>query len=514
MKIFNLVHTHNSRAVFFLALFFTLLCCTSCAYAGDMGGHSLVNAEGYDGLAISRDTLITETAPETTTTAESTAPAVSKEIPTTSAETAQTTTTTAASQTTTPATTTTAATTEVTTKETTAATTTTTTTTTPATTTTTTPPPVTEAPESPSASTYKALNHAETTAVWISYIELSDVLTGKSEAQFRAGFAKMMDNCLALGINTVYVHLRPFGDALYRSALFAWSKYATGTAGTAPDFDPLEIMLDEAHSRNISFHGWLNPMRVSADIAGLDDGGQIAEWYKTQNGTYIVNVGAHWYLNPAYKEVRELVAAGGEEIASKYKIDGLHIDDYFYPTTDASFDSAAFSSSGYATVSEMRFASCTALVKGLYNATKAGNATALFGISPQGSIENNYNLLYADVELWCGSAGYCDYVAPQIYYGFNNTAQPYADCLARWVKLSAVKLIPGLSVYKLGTEDTWAGAGKLEWVEEDEILKRQILLAQSSGTDGVAFYSYNHLFNPAYQNDKITEEISAMKPVL
>ena len=368
---------------------------------------------------------------------------------------------------------------------------------------------------------YVTLNYEEVIGVWISYIELSSILTGKSEAQFRKSYAEMLDNCRTLGINTVYVHLRPFGDALYESDLYPWSKYVTGTLGKTPDFDPLKVMLEESHKREISFQGWINPMRIQAgtDKSKVTEEYLIGRWYAA-NSPQVVEYNGNWFLNPAYDEVVELIADGAAEITAKYNVDGIHIDDYFYPTTAASFDEGAFAESSFSTLESFRKFNCNNMVAKLYSATKRGNPDALFGISPQGSIENNSDKLYADVEMWCRSAEpkYADYIAPQFYYGFNHDSQPYPECIARWQEMagdSRMKLIFGLAVYKVGAEDAWAGDGRNEWVEEKQILKRQISEARKLASyGGVIFYSYNYLFSPAHVNNAIRDEIEAFKPIL
>ncbi|MDR0222147.1 MAG: family 10 glycosylhydrolase [Oscillospiraceae bacterium] len=380
------------------------------------------------------------------------------------------------------------------------------------------PPP--EISVSPSA--YGALNYDEVVGVWISYIELSGILTGKSEARFRQSYGKMMDDCRSIGINTVYVHLRPFGDALYKSGYYPWSKYASGEVGVEPGFDPLEVMLEETHKRGISFHGWLNPMRINsaADIEKVSEGYPTGKWYgdDEKRDKYIVRSGDYWYLNPAYGEVVELIGNGAAEIAANYDVDGIHIDDYFYPVTDSGFDSAAFNASSFASLEGFRLYNCNNMVKTLYSATKKGNPSALFGISPQGSIENNYNLMYADVEKWCKSTGFADYIAPQVYFGFENSAQPYVRCINQWQEMangSDVKLIAGLAVYKIGKADVWAGAGSEEWLNSEQILKRQIEAAKKlENYGGAAFYSYNYLFNPAHLTPAIKAEIEAFKPII
>jgi len=501
-----------------ILLLMAMIFLTSCRYGG---GESLVNAENYSGLLFAEPhTPVNEPVdilPTGTGTTASESESVTATIAITGAETTETIPTfadpepdTSATAVTTAATTTeAAATASVTTAAATAAT-------TVATADTASPPP----PINPSF--YKTLNYGEVKGVWISYIELSGILTGKSESAFRQSYSEMMDNCASMGINTVYVHLRPFGDALYNSDYYPWSKYVTGKIGAAPDFDPLKIMIEETHGRNISFQGWINPMRINADadIANVPPGYAAANWYSDadKNGKYIVKCGDYWYLNPAYDECTALISKGAAEICAKYDVDGIHIDDYFYPVTDASFDSAAYKASGFSTLSGFRIYNCNLMVKTLYSAVKKGNPNALFGISPQGSVENNYKDLYADVEKWCKNVGYCDYIAPQFYYGFQNSAQPYIRCIAEWQEManySDVKLIMGLAVYKIGREDIWAGDGKNEWLTDKQIIKRQIEEARKlKNYGGVVFYSYSYLFSSAQATPAISDEIAAFKQIL
>ena len=367
---------------------------------------------------------------------------------------------------------------------------------------------------------YRAMNYSEVRGVWISYIELSEMLTGKTAAQFTTAIGAAFDNCTALGLNTVYVHVRSHGDAYYCSNLFPQSKYVTGKLGAKADFDPLEIMIQQAHSRGLSIHAWINPLRCCAasEISGAA-GTIIGEWAQSSSGKKLVNVNGTYYLNPAYTEVTDLIAAGAAEIVAEYGVDGVHIDDYFYPTTDASFDSAAYSASGYDTLSAFRFANCDRLVSGLYSAVKAANSSALFGVSCQGSIENNYNLMYADVKKWTTSDGYLDYIMPQIYYGFDNSAQPYKTCVSTWDALAVSggkPLIVGLSVSKLGSEDTWAGEGKREWITDKDIIARQFTFAgEQQSYGGICLYSYRSVFLPdSSVKAQVEKEIEALKALL
>ena len=127
----------------------------------------------------------------------------------------------------------------------------------------------------------------------------------------------------------MYVHVRSHSDAYYRSELFPWSKYVTGTLGKDPGYDPLEVMISEAHKRGISFHAWINPLRACG-CSDISSYGSFPVYTFAKGdgmaGKYAVNVNDTYYLNPAYDEVTELIAAGAAEIVSNYDVDGLHID--------------------------------------------------------------------------------------------------------------------------------------------------------------------------------------------
>ncbi len=414
---------------------------------------------------------------------------------------------------------TTTSTTKVTTKTTAKTTTATTKTTTKATTTTSTTAATTYTPPS-NGNGYTAVNYKEMKAVWIAFLEYDTMLKGKNESQFTANIGKAFDNAVDMGLNTVIVHVRAHGDAYYESELFPWASRVTGTVANAPSFDPLEIMVQQAHNRGLSIHAWINPFRVMEDskITSVPDKYPIGAWYgdSSKNGTYLVKVKTNgvdfWYLNPAYPEVRKLIADGVSEIVSKYDIDGMHIDDYFYPTTDNSFDNVAFTASGQKVRSSWRMENVSSAVKGIYDAVKAANKSVMFGVSPQGNIENNYNNMYADVKKWCSTTGYLDYIAPQIYYGFQNKYKPYAQTVKDWDEIITapnIKLIVGLAAYKIGgTTD--------EWGSYTDIIKRQIVHArETSNYAGVILYRYDSIFNPAGSvKSKVEAEIANFEPLL
>ncbi|MCR5017092.1 MAG: family 10 glycosylhydrolase [Ruminococcus sp.] len=342
------------------------------------------------------------------------------------------------------------------------------------------------APES-DTSGYIPLNYTNQAALWIPYMRFADIMRGKSEEEYRSELSALLSEAAEQGINTVYFHVHPNGDAYYNSEVFPRGTYWDG------NYDPLAIALEESHSRGISLHAWLNPLRLQTEeqMNALPDSFITKKWTDSGNG-YVQLIGGRWYLVPVYEEVKQLVSSAAEEILTQYKVDGIHIDDYFYPTQEPSFDAEAFAASGASDLAEWRRENVTAMVKYLRDTVHKHGSRLKFGISPQGNISADRDRLYADVELWSSDATYADYIVPQIYFGFENETCPFEPTLRRWEELTAdsgVSLIVGLAEYKLGKEDIWAGdSGRDEWVTSPDILERQIELVKTSTADGYAFY--------------------------
>lgn len=359
---------------------------------------------------------------------------------------------------------------------------------------------------------YTTVNFDEQKAVWISYIDLQPMLKGKTAKQFSDNISNAYENIKKLGCNTVYVHVRSFGDAYYKSKLYPYSKDIAGTIGQGTDFDPLDIMIEQAHSQGLSFHAWINPMRCETEenMQKIDDSYLIKQWYSDPQkfDEYIVRSDSdkHYWLNPAVEEVRQLIADGAAEIVKNYNVDGVHIDDYFYPTTDVKFDSGIYVETGVTeSLSDWRLDNVSKMVKGIYDAIKSENKSVLFGISPQGNIENNYEYMYADVKKWCSEPGYADYIVPQIYFGLENTEKPFEQTSQDWsdiVTCKDVKLIIGLGMYKIGQDD--------EFLQTTGIIGEQIDLSKKLGNySGVALYNYINLFEP--QDDLVQRTSAELK---
>ena len=355
----------------------------------------------------------------------------------------------------------------------------------------------------PSADPNPALPAGEWRAVWVSYLEWA-AMDFSTEDAFRAGVVQLLDNCTGLGLNTVLAQVRPFGDALYRSALFPWSHLCTGVQGQDPGFDPLDVLLTEAHARGLSLEAWVNPYRLRSSasmppaIAESSLLNAHPEWVCT------VNEGA--YLNPAIPEAADYVVQGVAELVQNYAVDGIHFDDYFYPTTDPSIDAAQFAASGETDLTAWRRANVTRLVKAAHDAVKAADPTLRFGVSPQGNPDNDRNEQYTDLSVWLTASGadaVVDYLCPQIYWGYGYTLSSgstrfaFENIVPAWLaypRAADVALYFGLGAYRVGVGDGGANADSVSQWCTGSALARQVTDLRSAGAGGWALYRYGSLF--------------------
>ena len=355
----------------------------------------------------------------------------------------------------------------------------------------------------PSADPNPALPAGEWRAVWVSYLEWA-AMDFSTEDAFRAGVVQLLDNCAGLGLNTVLAQVRPFGDALYRSSLFPWSHLCTGVQGQDPGFDPLDVLLTEAHARGLSLEAWVNPYRLRSSASmppAIAENSLLnahPEWVCT------VNEGA--YLNPAISEAADYVVQGVAELVQNYAVDGIHFDDYFYPTTDPSIDAAQFAASGEADLTAWRRTNVTRLVKAAHDAVKAADPTLRFGISPQGNPDNDRNEQYTDLSVWLTASGadtIVDYLCPQLYWGYGYTLSSgstrfaFENITAEWLALpraESTALYFGLGAYRIGVGDGGANADSVSQWCTGSALARQVTDLRSAGAGGWALYRYGSLF--------------------
>ena len=354
----------------------------------------------------------------------------------------------------------------------------------------------------------------EMRAVWIAYLDLAPLIKGRTEADFRESFSEMAENCRKAFFNTLVVQVRPFCDSFYPSEYFSWSSLVGG----ALSYDPLSIMTEIAKEKGLAFHGWINPMRgmTEAEIGSVPETFPLRQWYDDpafRKERLILSEG-RIYLNPGSPEVRKLIADGGAELA-RYGVDGVQIDDYFYPpglgfSADEPSYKAYQAAGGTLSQVDWRRENTFRMVKELGTAVKAVSASILFGVSPRGQLSQSVEQLYFDPERCAEEAGCLDYLAPQLYYGFRNEAAPFEAAAEEWDRLAAgsgVLLIPGLAAYKVGREDLYAGSGSGEWLEEPDLLAREIRAVRELSTcGGVMLFRYGSIFEPEAANAPAMEE--------
>ena len=297
-----------------------------------------------------------------------------------------------------------------------------------------------------------------TRGVWVSVFEFEKFgLKDKSESSFRANADRIFANIKANGCNTVYFHVRAFDDAIYPSSVAGWSKYVSGSRA-ALSYDPLSILVSSAHKYGLKFHAWMNPYRVTFKKV----------------------------LDPGLASTTDRIVRQVKEIINRYPVDGIHFDDYFYPTNEKKYNKVT---------KTVRMNNVNAMVKKVYSTVKAKNKKLKFGISPAGNI-TYCEKIGADVKTWLSQSGYIDYIVPQIYWSDNyissgkKTAM-FTDRLAEWRALN-VKDVPmyiGLALYKAGyslKEDPG-------WKKSSKNIANQINKIRGGNTEGYVLFSYTDL---------------------
>lgn len=304
-------------------------------------------------------------------------------------------------------------------------------------------------------------NSKEMRAVWITTVYNSDFPStstkGNAEAQ-KQEFITKLDTLKAAGINTVILQVRPKGDALYQSNINPWSDVLTGTQGLYPGYDPLQFAIEEAHKRGMELHAWLNPYRVTT--WGTDTSVLSANHPARLHPEWLIEYNSALYYNPDLTEVKEHIKNTVAEIVQNYNVDGIHFDDYFYPSNyplpEGETRDGAVANARRQNVNEM--------VSMVYNTIKSIKPSVDFGISPTGIWKNNtsdptgsatkgqecYYSVFSDVRSWVKS-GTVDYIVPQIYWETGNSAADYETLVKWWsneVSGTNVRLYIGQALYK------------------------------------------------------------------
>ena len=355
--------------------------------------------------------------------------------------------------------------------------------------------------------------------VWVSSVANIDYPSqqGLSADQLKSEADTILNNIAAMGLNTVFLQVRPSADALYQSALFPWSRYVSGTAGQAPDgdFDVLAYWVEGAHSRSLQLHAWLNPYRITRD--GKEELDALPETSPAkQHPEWVVEYEGNYYFNPGLPAVQQLVVDGAAEIVRNYDVDGIHLDDYFYPGTDFN-DAAAYARYGedFDDIGDWRRDNVNTLIASLDETVHAINPELSFGVSPAGIWDNkadnpkgsdtngrsSYREIYCDSVEWI-KRGTVDYICPQLYWSIGYEIADFEVLVDWWqdiVSTSDVALYIGIGAYRAAEAepgDVWYGTAELE---------RQLdMLDNSIDIQGEVFFSYASLMEAQGCSDFLT----------
>lgn len=345
----------------------------------------------------------------------------------------------------------------------------------------------------------------ELRAVWIATVLNIDYprTPSTNPIALKEQYRNLLDQLQNVGMNTVIVQVRPAGDALYPSAHAPWSAYLTGRQGAPPkeDFDPLAFMIEETRKRAMEFHAWINPFRASMN---LDTSSLHLTHPVFRHPDWLVQYGGKMYFNPGIPEVRNHLVDVVGELVDNYDLDGIHIDDYFYPypKPDTPFpDSTTFRFYGgpVKDINDWRRQNTDQLVQALHQRIKSVRPTVQFGVSPFGVWRNkaddprrgsdtragvtSYDDLYADVLNWINK-GWIDYIMPQLYWNIGFEPANHQTLVQWWSKNSRdLPVYVGHSAYKVGNNQVEA------WNDPGEIPRQIDLNRRNFQTLGSAYFS-------------------------
>ncbi|WEK55879.1 MAG: family 10 glycosylhydrolase [Candidatus Cohnella colombiensis] len=323
-------------------------------------------------------------------------------------------------------------------------------------------------------------------------------------AKQQQDYINMLDQLQGMGINTVYVQVRASSDAFYASKLVPWSKYLTGKQGVAPTYDPLSFMIDETHMRGMEFHAWFNPFRANTEVK-TDT--LASNHVVIEHPDWIVKSGTLLYINPGIPEARQHIIDTIMEVVRNYQIDGVHLDDYFYPSNGDFDDNATYSQyqpQKKLNKGDWRRDNINQFVQQLGKSIHQVKPKVKYGISPFGVWRNiaddptgsdtkagipSYDYMYADVRTWIRN-DWIDYIMPQLYWSMTFSAARYDKLVDWWtneVRGTGVSLYIGHASYRIDKE------GKDGWNTAQEIIDQLQYNRQYPEIGGDVYFSARSL---------------------
>lgn len=307
----------------------------------------------------------------------------------------------------------------------------------------------------------------EMRGVWIATVANIDWPSSKTLTadQQKAELIDLLDRAAEGGFNTVIFHVRPAGDAVYASTLEPWASMLTGTQGTNPGYDPLAFAVQAAHDRGLELHAWINPFRAgnSKDTALF----AASHVFKARRDLARI-YGSQVWMDPGEADVQDRTMAAVLDIVTRYDIDGLHADDYFYPYVERNSanqiigfpDTATWTKSGTSlSIADWRRANIDKFVERMYREVHGVKPTLKVGLSPFGIWRpgfpsgvnglDAYAEIYADSRKWLRN-GWVDYLAPQLYWAISAPQQSYTALLDWWIGESTASrhVWPGIAAYR------------------------------------------------------------------
>ena len=343
--------------------------------------------------------------------------------------------------------------------------------------------------------------------VWVATVSNIDWPSkpGLPAEKQKAELIAILDKAVELKLNAVVFQVRPMADSLYESKLEPWSEYLTGTLGKSPGYDPLAFVVEEAHKRGLELHAWFNPYRARHPSAKSP---APADHITKTRPDLAKPYGTHFWMNPTNTEVQDHSIAVVLDVVKRYDIDGIHIDDYFYPYKEKGADGKIIAfpdddtwekyqkAGGKLNRDDWRRDAVNTFVQRMYIETKKAKPWVKVGISPFGVWRpghpagiaglDQFADLYADAKLWLNE-GWVDYFTPQLYWPIAQEKQSFSKLLNWWVGENTKNrhLWPGLYTSRVtGLEKGWPSK---------EVADQIAITRKQKNTDGTIHFSMKAL---------------------